>query len=381
MGDFTNKSFSGYSNVNSSTDVLSAGATFTGDGEINDAADVMVTVKTDQNGTLYMEFSPDGTNWDSSLSFNYDTARINPPHILVKGVRYYRTRFTNTSASAQTYFRLQTEFGSFEKLTAALNGTLAENYDALVTRPNDFRYEVAENKRQGHRTWNKFGYNPDVDSSPIETVWAVGGSHTILTTASTLIVVSSDVNDTSAGTGARTVFIEGIDGDYLYASEVVTMNGTSNVTTTTSFLGVNRIVVLSSGTSDSNEGNITVTATTGGSTQAYIPANQSVTQQLIFFTQINHMAMADWLMFNVNKISGGGSPRVTIKGWSYSYVTGCKYEVFRYTMDTSVENHFELRPSQPFVIGGREVFYFEADSDTANTVVNGRLSLVEIRNS
>lgn len=114
----------------------------------------MTTVSTDAAGTLYMEFSPDGVNWDSSLSYNIDPARINAPHILVKASRYYRTRFVNGS-TAQTHFRLDTFFGEFNKLTASVNGTLAENYDAIVTRPTDFHYEVAMGKRQGHTTVNK----------------------------------------------------------------------------------------------------------------------------------------------------------------------------------------------------------------------------------
>lgn len=369
------------SESNSTTTALSAGATYTGTAEHNTYCDVMVSVKTDQNGTLYMDFSPDGTNWDSTLSFKYDTNRINAPHILVKGNRWYRTRFTNDSASAQTYLRLQTDFGTFQKLTAPINGTLSENYDAIVARTTDYHYEVAMGKRQGRTVWNKFGYNEDIDSGQTEVIWSTGGALTILTSASTLDVVSSSANDiVTTGSGARVILIDGIDANWERQTETVNMNGIGTATTTNSFLGVNRAYVITSGASDSNEGNITITATTGGSTQAQIPAGGGVTQQLIFFTQANHTALADWLFFNVNKLSGGGgNPRITIKGWSYSYVVDCKYEVFRYTIDTGVENKLELNPSQPFVIGGKEVLYFEATSDTNNAVIAGRFSLIEER--
>ena len=150
---------------NSSTTPLASLATFTGTGELNNYSDVMIQVTTDQNGTLYVEFSPDGTNWDTSLTFQYDTARINPPHVFVKGYRYYRTRFTNDSASAQTYLRLDTYYGGFQKLTTPINGTLAENYDAIVTRPSSFQYETAMGKRQGNLTINKFAFNDDVSQS------------------------------------------------------------------------------------------------------------------------------------------------------------------------------------------------------------------------
>lgn len=366
---------------NSTTTALASGATYTGQGELNDAESVMVSLKTDQNGTLYMEFSPDGTNWDSSLSFQYDTTRINPPHILIKGARYYRTRFTNTSDTDQTYFRLQTEFGSHQKLTAPINGTLAENYDALVTRSTDYRYEVAMGKRQGRTTWNQFGYNADIDAAASETIWAAGGTFNVMTTADTLSVVSSSTNDTNGGTGANTIIIVGIDENYLSQTEVVTMNGTTPVTTSNQWLGINRVYVYVSGSLDANDGNITISdsgATFG--TQAYISSGESVTQQCIFHTQINHTFLADWLVMNALKVSGGGgSPRITIKGWSYSRFTDTKYEVFRFNIDTSVENTVELKPSQPFTITGREVFYLEASTDTNNTSISCRFSGIEER--
>jgi len=66
---------------NSTTTILTAGSTFTGTATLVDKfPSVGATVSTDQNGTIYFEFSPDGINWDTSLSFNYNTSRINPPH-------------------------------------------------------------------------------------------------------------------------------------------------------------------------------------------------------------------------------------------------------------------------------------------------------------
>lgn len=365
---------------NTSTTPLGIGATFTGVGEQNDLPDVAVSVSTDQNGTLYCEFSPDGTNWDTSLSFQYDTARINPPHIFVKASRYFRVRFENTSGVAQTFLRLYTYYGSFQKLTAPINGTLAENYDAIVTRPTDYHYEVAMGKRQGRTTWNKFGYNDDVDTGGEEIIGSFGGTFNVMTTADTLDIVSSSANDAAAGTGAQSILITGIDANSLAQTEIVTMNGLTTVTTSNTWLGVNRVVVLSSGTSDSNEGTISITDTTGTfGNQAEMPVGTSVTEQAIFHTQINHNFLSDWLVINVRKTGGGSAPRATIRGYSYSRVTDTRYEVFTYRIDASVENTIEFRPSQPFVIGGREVLYFTAETDTNNTVISCRFSGIENR--
>ena len=369
------------STVNSTTTLLTNGSTFTGTGELTNDPDVMINVKTDQNGIFYADFSTDGTNWDSTLLFIYDTARINAPHILVKGYRYFRIRFYNNSGFDQTYLRLQCDFGAFAKLTSPVNGTISENYDALVVRPTNYHYEVAMGKRQGRTTWNKFGYNIDVDTASTETIWSVGGNHTILTTASTLTVVSTDANDiTSTGTGAQSIVVYGVDANNLSQIEVVQMNGTTNVVTASTWLGINRVSIYLSGSGTVNAGTINITATTGGTTQAQIPIGEGTSQQAIFFTQGNHTALLDFLFLNINKIAGaGGNPVVTIKAWVYSRVSNSKYEVFRDTIDTAVENHLVLTPSQPFVIGEKSVLWFTATTDVNNTVVGARFSLIEER--
>lgn len=368
------------STVNSTTSALDSTATYTGTGELNSYNQVMVQVATDLEGVLYCEFSPDNTNWDTSLSFNYNPNRINPPHVFVKGNRYFRVRFVNSETSAQSYLRLYTYYGSFKDLTAPINGTLSETYDAIVVRPTEYRYEVAEGKRQGRSTINKWGYNTDVDTGGEEIIAAFGGTFNIMTTADTLNVVSTSAFDASAGIGARTIQIIGIDENHLYQTETITMTGTTPATTVNQWLGVNRVIVLSSGSTNANAGTITLSDTSATfGTQAQIPSGDSVTQQAIYHTQINHNLLTDWMLINVNKVSGGSTPTVTIRGWSYSRVTETDYEIFRIDVDTSIENTIELRPSQPFPIGGREVLYFTAETSLNNTIVSLRFSGIEQR--
>lgn len=371
---------------NTTTSIIATGATYTGTAELNAYQDVMIAVATDQSGTLYAEFSQDGSNWDTSLSFKYDTSRINPPHVLVKGYRYFRTRFTNTSTSAQTYFRLSTSYGLFNKLTSPINGTLSENYDSTVVRPTDYKYEVAMGKRQGRKLWNKFGYNLDVDaSSGFEIIGSFGGNwptSRIITTADTLSIYSSSSNDALGGSGAHSVLLIGIDENFLYKEEVVILSGTTSAITQNNWLGINRAIVLSSGASDYNEGNITIADSSSiFGIQAQIPSQNSVTQQCIFHTQINHQFLADWVECNVLRVAGGGGTdvRYTVKAFSYSRVTQTRYEVFRHDGSTRVSSGFVFNPSQPFVVGGREVFYFVIDTDTNDTAVNLRFSGIEER--
>jgi hypothetical protein len=71
-----------------------------------------------------------------------------------------------------------------------------------------------------------------------------------------LKISSSSADDTSAGTGARTVTIVGLDGSYNQVSESITLNGQTAVNTTNSYLYVNGFYVASTGSGGANAGNI-----------------------------------------------------------------------------------------------------------------------------
>lgn len=136
-----------------------------------------------------------------------------------------------------------------------------------LTEP--FELQVARGQIAYHESVFKFGFNPDVDDS-LETVWSQGGLYSYLTSASVLKVSSSSTADTSAGTGARTVLISGLDGDYNEISETVTLNGQTAVNTTNSFLRVFRMVVKTAGTGAQNAGIIYAGT---GTVTAGVPAN------------------------------------------------------------------------------------------------------------
>lgn len=153
------------SQENNTSTPLVAGAEFIGDKELNEYSDMMVVCATDQNGVLKVQFSSDGINWDSSLSFPYSVGSINPPHVLTKAARYVRVRFENTSTSNQTYLRLFTYYGQFQKLTSALNSIVPQTFGATITRPIDFNLMVAKGLYQGHENTLKDGLNFDIDST------------------------------------------------------------------------------------------------------------------------------------------------------------------------------------------------------------------------
>ena len=132
----------------------------------------------------------------------------------------------------------------------------------------------------GYRTLYKFGYNPDVNGDE-ETVWEQGGDYPWLDSAVTMFVSSTSVNDTSGGSGANTILIQGLDENYVEIEETVTLNGQTQVTTQLSYLRVYRAFVTLAGSSGTSGGIIYIgsSGATGGVPNGTVYANLSIGNQ------------------------------------------------------------------------------------------------------
>jgi hypothetical protein len=120
-----------------------------------------------------------------------------------------------------------------------------------------FELQVARGQIALHESFQLFGYNPDLDQTE-ESVWANGGVVPHPTVASVLKISSTSTADDGnpAGTGAQTVLITGVDGDYNVVSETVALNGQTAVNTQNSYLYVNGFTVLTVGSGGVNAGAI-----------------------------------------------------------------------------------------------------------------------------
>tara|TARA_R110000868_G_C10909240_1_gene764854 strand:+ start:59 stop:1987 length:1929 start_codon:yes stop_codon:yes gene_type:complete len=122
------------STVNSSTTPLSGGATFTGVAEQNFFPDVMASCYADVAGTLYFDFSIDGTNWRTFPSAGFTvSAGIHEFHTAVKGPRHFRCRYIN-GGGAQATFQLQIYYGTFRQPSAPIGNTISSDADATVIK-------------------------------------------------------------------------------------------------------------------------------------------------------------------------------------------------------------------------------------------------------
>ena len=130
------------------------------------------------------------------------------------------------------------------------SGTLITNttiyndpLNPIITQ--EFLYEIATGNVEGAYMIHKFGANDDVGTT-IEPI-TISGFYRTPTSATSLEIVSSSIEDSALGTGARKIKVIGINGSGEEIWEDVIMNGTNAVPLVNDYLRVFRYYVIESG--------------------------------------------------------------------------------------------------------------------------------------
>lgn len=169
------------------------------------------------------------------------------------------------------------------------------------------------------RKLHLLGANADVDSAAAEDVWTGGGDFPFQATAAATTIVSGSVADDSAGTGARTVRVIGLDSTLKEISEDVIMDGTTPVALTNQFFRVNSFEILTVGSGGVNAGVIDVKHAT--TVIASMAVGDGRARQAVFTAPNNQ---PDWRVVRMNyAITNGVAGAVTFnlmtrksgKGW------------------------------------------------------------------
>lgn len=139
--------------------------------------------------------------------------------------------------------------------------------------------------------YRKYGANLDVGTA-YEDVWTEGGNYTgwiAPGNAAVVSISSASTDDAAAGSGARTVFVQGLNANWELQSEVVSLNGTTPVTTANTYIRCWRLLCTTFGTyGGSNVGKIT--ATIGGATVATVEVGFGATQLALFTVPAGYTA-------------------------------------------------------------------------------------------
>lgn len=159
----------------------------------------------------------------------------------------------------------------------------------------------------GIRRVTALGNNPDVDTVTLpEDIWPGGGAYPWKTAAGAMEVVSTSAADAAAGTGARTVLVQGLDASYLEISETVTLNGLTAVALVNSYLRINSALITSAGTGKVNAGDISIRDSGAGTTRSIIPLGYGITRQAVFTVPAAHTLSIHSQLYCINRQTGVG---------------------------------------------------------------------------
>jgi hypothetical protein len=255
-------------------------------------ASVGVRIHANDTGTYTIYFSADGSNNHSTITYQYygsSSQFFFTPKFFDVGAQFCRVIFTNNSGTDYTESWLQVIFSPASKtVKIGRNRTLPLDVDTIPVRSAD-ELDITRGIVQGEYIISKFARNPVINTASVpEDIWSAGDVYAGFPTsaAETFEVSSSSANDTSAGTGARTVRFFYYDdeynmfdssGNYLFFD--VTLNGTSWVSSGIDGMRIWRGKVLTSGSGQINAGDITCRwDTTTTAIFAVMPASQGQTQ-------------------------------------------------------------------------------------------------------
>jgi len=141
-------------------------------------------------------------------------------------------------------------------------------------------------------------------------------------TAQAMRVVSSSATDTSAGIGCQQLVIHYLDAAYAQKTEIVTMNGTTPVTTTaTNILRINSAHAYAVGTNGVPTGNISVTNAAASVTYAYVLAGFNVSRQAVYTIPAGFDGYLTQWACSSGSAAGGKFTQITLRATTHDGVS------------------------------------------------------------
>lgn len=169
---------------------------------------------------------------------------------------------------------------------------------------HSFGDPIGFNKVPGLRRVAALGNSPAL-VAPSD-IWSGNTLYPFKTSATTMEVISTSTSDTSAGVGARTVLVNGLDANYVEVSEIVTLNGTSEVAMVNTYIAINNAFLMLSGSSSVNIGDISIRDSGGGTVRAIIPAGYGITRSSVYTVPAGHTLSVHSIFACINRTAGGG---------------------------------------------------------------------------
>lgn len=275
------------SSINSTLVALGGAATFTGGWEECDGfASITINAAADVAGTLYADFSDDGSTTRRAVTLSTGDDGVFGIHTLVPVSRYFRVRVINgAGAQASLYVESMLHREPMVAMPTSRLGQAVTQFSPVLNVRNatDVDLDTAVGTIGGRSGERKFGSNDDVGTGAQEDIWIVGGAYPFPSTALAVRVkVGGNAADDTAGANAQEVTVVGLDENWAVATEAIATAGASaSSATTTTFIRIHRAYVSGTGTyGATNLADIDI-ETTGGTTLCRLAAGFGQTQLAI----------------------------------------------------------------------------------------------------
>lgn len=323
--------------TNSTASTLTAGSTFTGAWiDVLQYQMVSLTVRASHASAaqgVKIEWSTNGTDVDADDLFSHAGTHGDQWSFGIT-TQYMRVRYTNGGTN-QTSFRLQTILhrNAHKPSSHRIGDDVEADDDAELMKTvltgqkiSDGSYKNVSVDDDGNLIVNTptaafaGGFNFGViQTSSATEVQVLKTAYTEQSSNAQRSIVSTSTNDSSAGTGARTVRITFLKADFTGPfTEDITMNGTTAVDTASSEICyIERIEVLTVGSTGSNVGTLNLKTTTGGggSTFASVAATDNTTLWAHHYVPTGKVANITGISLSNDKssIDSGGQFRLKAK--------------------------------------------------------------------
>jgi len=167
---------------------------------------------------------------------------------------------------------------------------------------SDSRFQIQIGNVDGFELVSISGESTAV-SEAFKDLTPTGGNQVFPTSAETWEILSTSVNDTSAGTGAQTVLVLSLDEDYVEQVTPVILDGTTPVTLDDTHFRSRSAVVLTagSGTSNTNIGDIIIRVSGGGTERMKIPIGIGDCKSFLFTIPADKTAFGQHITFSCSK--------------------------------------------------------------------------------
>jgi len=228
------------------------------------------------------------------------------------------------------------------------------------------------------------GENDEVDSGVTADLWdggitvASGGASLLWvppTAARVHQIVSSSTNDDPGQSGVTAIHVEGLDANFDFIEEDITMNGTTNVPTTLSYTTIYDLhAILPDSDTVTNAGIIKATADTDSTVTIRMNVGNNHSQHGIYQIPENHSAYMFDFSGHILR-AGGASALADIKLLHRPF--GELWQVTEVAvLESGGSSDFQESFTPPLNFHAKELIKMQVVSGTNNSAISGGFDLV-----